>query len=73
MGTDPRRKAEYTAFIEPISWAKILRLHEKGLLQEQKNLQNLPVAGLEPCVLLAESVLTTGLFKICNRNVFVII
>ena len=57
----------------PISWAKILRLHEKGLLQEKKNLQNMLYVGLEPCVSLAESVLTTGLFQICNNYVFVII
>ena len=52
---------------------KNTRPHEKGLLQEKKNLQNLPVVGLEPCVSLAESVLTTGLFRICHMEVFVII
>ena len=49
------------------------RPHEKGLLQEKKNLQNLLVVGFEPCVSLAESVLTTGLFQIWYTNVFVII
>ena len=52
---------------------KNTRLHEKGLLQEKKNLQNLPVVGFEPCVLLAETALTTGLFQIYNKTVFVII
>jgi hypothetical protein len=51
---------------------KNTRPHEKGLLQEKKNLQNLPAVGLEPCVSLAESVLTTRLFQICSENVFVI-
>ena len=36
---------------------KNTRPHEKGLLQEKKNLQNLLVVGLEPCVSLTESVL----------------
>ena len=52
---------------------KNTRPHEKGLLQEKKNLQNLLVVGFEPYVLLTESVLTTELFQICNNTVFVII
>ena len=41
------------------------RPHEIGLLQEKINPQNLPLVGFEPCACSAESVLTTGLFKIC--------
>ena len=44
---------------------KNTRPYEKGLLQEKKNLQNLLVVGLGPCVSLTETVLTTGLFQIC--------
>ena len=36
MGTDPRRKSEYTAFIEPISWAKILDLTKKVSYRKRK-------------------------------------
>ena len=72
MGTDPRRKSECTAFIAHIM-GKILKLHEKGLLQEKKNLQNRHLVGLEPFVSLEESILTTGLVQICYTYVFVII
>ena len=52
---------------------KNTRPHEKGLLQEKKNLQNLLEVGFEPYVSLAESVLTTGLFQIYLNCVFLII
>ena len=37
MGTNPRRKSEYTAFIEPISLAKILDFTKKVSYREKKN------------------------------------
>ena len=61
MGTDPRRKSEYTAFIEPISWAKILDFTKKVSYRKRKIYKNLVVVGLEPCVSFAESIPTTRL------------
>ena len=52
---------------------KNTRPHEKGVLQENKTLQNLLVVGLEPCISLAKSILTTGLFQICYTHVILII
>ena len=72
MGTDPRRKSEYIAFIDPTSWAKILDPTKKNHLQEKQSPQNLLLVGLEPCVSLAEFVLSTGLFELCNKYAYVI-